>query len=209
MYVNKIISNNIGYLILNRTKKLNALNIDMIRELREKYCDFIKNDNVKIIVLKGNNNKNFCAGGDIVTLYKEYIINNNSPMFFFEEEFELDYLLFNSKKPIISFISGITMGGGVGLSITSSIVVADDTTKWAMPETRLGMIPDVGVGYYFSKIEKPLALYISLLGNILFGSDLTKLNIADFYIKNSSIRNIEIELEQFDFKNLSFDEMVF
>ncbi|WBW50661.1 enoyl-CoA hydratase/isomerase family protein [Peptoniphilus equinus] len=187
------IENGVAVIRLNRDEKLNALNFSMILELQDLLHHLAEDAQVKGLVLKGGS-KAFCAGGDVVDLYKHYIIRGKDPNPFFATEFKVDNQIETFPKPVVALVHGITMGGGVGLSCGADFIVADETTTWAMPETRLGIVPDVGVGYYLSKLPRPVALYLSLLGVSITGSDMMKLGLATHYVKSKSLIQLESDL---------------
>lgn len=203
----KRVEKNIGIITLNRPDKLNALNHEMLRDIFDIFDSLIKDDNIKLIILEGSG-RAFSAGGDLNYISKNILNKGESPEEFYTSEREIVERFNNPKKPVLSFVSGIIMGGGVGMTIDSHIRIVDETTKWAMPETKIGMIPDIGIGHYFSKMPKDLALYLSLLGIAIEGSDLINLNLADYYIKKEETELIKKELLTLDLLNLSDDEIV-
>lgn len=203
----KEIKNNIGIIKLNKPESLNSLNREILEDINNNFDELIKDENIKLIILEGSG-RAFSAGGDLNFLYKEILEKELSPKEFYHSELEIEKRFNNPKKPVISFMSGIIMGGGIGITIDTQIRVVDETTKWAMPETKIGIFPDIGIGYYFSKMKKDLALYLSLLGDSISGSDLINLGLADYYIKKQDIENIKEELFKSNFTNLENSEII-
>lgn len=206
MIKHKIV-NNIGIITLADKKNLNVLNQNFMDELNKRFDEFIENDLIKLIIIDSEG-RAFSAGGDMRYLYYEILQKKISPKDFFNSEYELLKRYHNSKKPIISFISGIVMGGGIGITIDSDIRVVDETTNWSMPEARIGFIPDIGIGYYFSKMEKHIGLYYSLLGENINGSDLIRLNLAEHFIENKYFKNAKEDLKKLNIENDSRSEII-
>lgn len=174
----------IGKIRINRPEKLNALDGQTVQELHRRFNACEKDPKIKLIILLGTGEKAFCAGGDIKEIYEVEQETGRFPIDYFGEEFLLDKLVYHSDKIILSYTHGVTMGGGIGLSIGGDFIVTDETTKWAMPETALGLFPDVGVGYYFSRLPQAEALYLSLLGETITGVDAVELGLSTHYIKS-------------------------
>ena len=142
----------------NRPEKLNALTLSMTQHLTQRLQKIEANATVNAVVFSGKGGKAFCAGGDIRALAD----NGKDPatrhlaLDFFRNEYRLNYLLATTEKPIISFLNGVTMGGGVGLSMHGKFVVATEKTLFAMPETAIGFFPDVGASYLLPRLGRRL-----------------------------------------------------
>lgn len=190
--IREIVKNNIGIIYLDRADKINALNLDMIYEIYDILEKWKDDSGIRAVLFDSLADKGFCAGGDLKEVYEDYLTNDDEEDKdnFFRTEFELDKYIERYEKPIISHWFGITMGGGIGLTINSDIIITDETTNWAMPETRLGFVPDVGVGKEISKLPQALGQYLALTGSSLGASDLIKYDLADFYIKSSKYEDI-------------------
>lgn len=191
LIIEKVIKN-VGIIYFNRPEKINALNLEMIRDISKILKKWEEDDNIKAVLLDSKSNKGFCAGGDLVHLYEDFIINDdcNEKEQLFEEEFELDKYIEAYKKPIVSYWKGIVMGGGVGISINSDFIICDETVKWAMPETDLGFVPDVGVGKYISSLPQALGQYVGLCGGVLESPDLIKYGLAHAYIDSKDYEKL-------------------
>ena len=181
------IENNIGIIYLDADEKLNALGTEAFRQIKEILLKWENDDNIKAILFDSLSDKGFSAGGDLKEIYNDFLENDQckDKAGLFKEEFDLDKYVKNYKKPIISHWFNITMGGGVGLTINSDLIITDETVNWAMPETSLGFSPDVGVGYHLSKLPQDVGQYIGLLGISLQAPDLIKYGLADLFIKSS------------------------
>ncbi|KAG2381806.1 hypothetical protein C9374_006190 [Naegleria lovaniensis] len=177
---------------LNRPKALNSLNLEMVRELTPRYEQLSSaNDPCKIIILKGAGDKAFCAGGDIKAIYE-----SKDPKFF-AEEYQLNYLIGTlyekHKKVQIAFLNGITMGGGVGLSVQpDTIRIATEKTVFAMPETAIGFFCDVGGSYFLPRIPiKGLGMYLALTGARLKGEQCVVAGVATHFVPSDKLGELE------------------
>lgn len=178
------IKNKIGIIYLDRPEVLNALNRYMIGKIEETLKSWEKDPEIKAILFDSKNERGFCAGGDLKEIYVDYLKNDEAKDkdVFFKEEFALDKYLMTYPKPIISHWFGVTMGGGIGLTIHSDLIIADQTVNWAMPETSLGFVPDVGLGYFISKLPQAMGQYVGLLGARLYPDDLLRYGFCHMVI---------------------------
>jgi 3-hydroxyisobutyryl-CoA hydrolase len=209
--------NQIGQIILNRPKQLNALNVNMIRLMTKTLTEFENDDNIKAIVVKGAGETAFCAGGDVKSI-RELCLKGEikSAMKFFGEEYALNYRISTCKKPYIALINGITMGGGVGVSVHGKYRIATEKTLFAMPETAIGFFADVGGSHFMSRLKDSLGLYLVLTGSRLKGPDVRRTGIATHYVTSSNLSSLENKLyeannlneKQIDAIINSFDEKV-
>ncbi|GMF18777.1 unnamed protein product [Phytophthora lilii] len=206
----------------NRPEKLNALTLPMAQHLTQRLHKLEANATVNAIVFSGSGGKAFCAGGDIRALAD----NGKDPatrqvaLDFFRHEYRLNYLLATTEKPIISFLNGVTMGGGVGLSMHGKFVVATEKTLFAMPETAIGFFPDVGASYllprlgrrlvegedYVADVPKSQALkgqglgtYLALTGERLKGHEVIGLGLATHYLPTSEYETLVHHLTGLEF----------
>ena len=180
------IMENLGIIYLDRPKVLNALNLEMIESIEKILKKWEDDDQIRAVLFDSLCPKGFCAGGDLKSIYNDYLLNDEceNKDEFYQEEFILDKYVKNYKKPIISHYFGIVMGGGIGLTINSDFIICDESVNWAMPETRLGFVPDVGVCKHLSKLPQALGQYLGLCGESLGSSDLIKYGLIDLYIKS-------------------------
>lgn len=183
-------SSNKGMIILNRPKALNAVNLEMIRKIYKhlKKCEKTKS----LMLIKGTGEKAFCAGGDVRSIVEMGLCEESKS--FFREEYATNALIGNYKIPYIALIDGITMGGGVGLSVHGKYRVATERTLFAMPETAIGLFPDVGGSYFLPRLQGKLGMYLGLTGVRLKGSDVFKAGIATHYCDSSKLADLETAL---------------
>lgn len=205
MEIKKELKKNIFCLTLNREKKLNALTYEGVRELDKLADEIEKNPKIKAVLMEGKGS-GFCAGGDIRQVYEDYLAQDHFVPEFFHDEYVMDQKFASLTKPVICHWKGYVMGGGVGLSIGSRFRIADETLRWAMPEADLGIVPDVGTGYYFSKMPRGLALHLTLTGREITGSDAKKLNLATHYICSKDYPKLREDILAQDY-DLSQDQI--
>lgn len=151
--------NNAGILILNRPKALNSLNTSMVTKMLPQLQEWERSKS--LVIVKGAGEKAFCAGGDV----KLAIDKVEGPRFFFTE-YNVNNLIGRYKIPYVAFINGITMGGGLGMSVHGRYRVATEKTLIAMPETKIGLFPDVGGSYFLPRLQVNLGLYLGLTGKL-------------------------------------------
>ncbi|KIJ69173.1 hypothetical protein HYDPIDRAFT_105755 [Hydnomerulius pinastri MD-312] len=192
--------------VLNRAKKLNALNGEMINLLRPQLELWSKSDLCQMIIGTGLG-RAFCAGGDVATVLKDSLDEATRPaaIQFFKDEFELDYILSQLPKPYVAVLDGITMGGGVGLAIGAPFRVATEKTVFAMPETKIGYCPDVGASYFMSRLDGEVGTYLALTSETLVGREVFEHGLATHYISSRSIPSLSAHLAEFD--TLSFHKI--
>uniref|UniRef100_A0A0K0FBY6 3-hydroxyisobutyryl-CoA hydrolase, mitochondrial n=1 Tax=Strongyloides venezuelensis TaxID=75913 RepID=A0A0K0FBY6_STRVS len=194
---NGVIINSIGrkkVITLDRPKALNALNLEMVREIYPQMKEWNTTSPASLVIIKGQGEKAFCAGGDVVSVTKSAKSNGDIHKLFFKEEYQLNNLISKCKMPYVALIDGITMGGGCGLSINGKFRVSTERTLLAMPETALGLFPDVGGSYFLSRLSHNLGMYLALTGYRLKGLDVFFSGMATHYIESKDIDNVEKEL---------------
>jgi 3-hydroxyisobutyryl-CoA hydrolase len=190
--------------MLNRPKKLNSLNASMIRKIVPRMIEWEKSDMANVIVMKGAGEKALCAGGDVAALAK---LNQESPdgwkksLDYFGLEYGLDHYIATYQKPYIAFMDGITMGGGVGLSIHAPFRIATEKTVFAMPETTIGFFPDVGASFFLSRMNGSIGTYLALTSDRLTGPNVYYAGIATHYLHSASLPDLEGRLAELRFKD--------
>ncbi len=176
----------VGFITLNRAKALNALSLGMVRDLLGVLLRWQNDDKVLAVAIRGNGKEGafgaFCAGGDIRFLHKAGSTGNPELEDFFTEEYALNYLIHEFGKPYIAFMDGIVMGGGMGISQGGSARIVTERTKMAMPETIIGLFPDVGGGYFLSRCPGRVGEWLALTGDTIGGADAIQFNLADGFI---------------------------
>ena len=166
---------------LNRPQALNALTLPMLEALTSWFDAWEHDDRVRVIFLRGAGEKAFCAGGDIRALHDAF--KAGEEVFrFFEVEYTLDERIYGFAKPVAALIDGIVMGGGMGLAQGCRPRLVGERTKMAMPETAIGLFPDVGGSYFLSRLPGRLGAYLGLVGPTLKAADAIYCGLADQYV---------------------------
>ncbi|XP_043507938.1 3-hydroxyisobutyryl-CoA hydrolase, mitochondrial isoform X2 [Frieseomelitta varia] len=183
-----------GIIILNRPKALNALNLSMV----EKIYPVLKKweSSKRLVIIEGTGEKAFCAGGDVKSIVNTLKETENKTLgeTFFRKEYALNYLIGTYKIPYVAIINGITMGGGVGLSVHGKYRIATEKTLFAMPETAIGLFPDVGGTYFLPRLKDKLGLYLGLTGDRLKGMDVLLAGVATHFVPSEKLPNLKQDL---------------
>jgi enoyl-CoA hydratase/carnithine racemase len=179
----------IGIATLNRARSLNALNLNMCELLLQQLHRWQSNTDIVAVMLKGEGDKGFCAGGDVAEVVR-HVRSGQANCFeygdsFFTVEYALDHLIHTYAKPLITWAHGITMGGGVGLTVGGSHRIICDRVKVAMPEIHIGLFPDVGGGWFLNRTPGGTGLLMALTGIMINEADTLFAGLADYYIPHS------------------------
>ena len=190
----------IGEIVLQRPDALNALSLTMLKSMSEHLLCWQNDDRVKAVWIKSSSARAFCAGGDIRALYAQKHQPLEELLTFFACEYRLNKLLHHFTKPYIAFLDGITFGGGVGISIHGSHVVAAENLSWAMPETKIGFFPDVGASYYLSRCPEAVGWYLALSGDAIDVAAACELGLVTHYVPRARWQELQDALLTIDFK---------
>jgi len=183
----------LGLITLNRPRALNSLNLDMIRILTPVLKSWESpGSGVKAVLVRGAGDKAFCAGGDIRALTE--VPGGEIQKTFFREEYQLDYLVGRLSIPYIAIMNGVTMGGGVGISVNGKFRIATEKTVFAMPECAIGLVPDVGGGFFLPRLQGSLGMFLGLTGHRLKGWDCLSAGISTHAVSQQEIDSVETEL---------------
>ena len=185
----------LGHITLNRPKALNALTHDMVRRLDTQLRRWADEPAVDAVVITGAGERAFCAGGDVVTLQKA---GPTSPLTrdFFWDEYRMNRRIFRYAKPYVALAHGVTMGGGVGVSAPARLRVVTEKTLLAMPETAIGLFPDVGGSYHLSRMPGQIGVYLGLTGARVKAADLLYCGYATHFIPSSLLSAVMVALER-------------
>jgi enoyl-CoA hydratase len=171
-----------GLITLNRPKALNALTHGMCLQMTMQLRAWAGDDAVKVVVVQGAGDRAFCAGGDIRSLYESGQAKTPYALNFYRDEYVLNALIKHYPKRYVALINGIVMGGGVGVSVHGSHRVANETTTFAMPETAIGLFPDVGGSYFLPRMEGEMGMYLALTGARLKTVDTLYSGVATHFV---------------------------
>ena len=173
----------VGFITLNRPQALNALSLGMIRTLTTCLLAWRGNDQVQAVAIRGVSKTGpfaaFCAGGDIRFFHQAALSGNAELEDFFTEEYTLNHLIHSYPKPFIAFMDGIVMGGGMGIAQGAKTRIVTQRTKMAMPETNIGLFPDVGGGYFLSRCPGHVGEWLALTGEVIGAPQALAFGLAD------------------------------
>ena len=206
-----------GLITLNRPKALNALSLSMVRELLAVLRTWKDSPDVKVVAIRGSNKLGrpgtpealfggFCAGGDIRFFHQAALAGDTALNDFFTEEYRLNYLIHTYPKPYIAFMDGVVMGGGMGLSQGARLRVVTEHTKMAMPETNIGLFPDVGGGYFLSRCPGHVGEYLALTGSVIGADDALAYGLADVRVTATDLPALWVDLGETDWASANSPE---
>lgn len=190
-----------GLITLARPKALNALSLEMIRALTAQLLDWRDDPAVQLVAIRGSQRDPahadghlpfgaFCAGGDIRFFHQAASHGNPALEDFFTEEYRLNHLIHHYAKPIVAFMDGIVMGGGMGIAQGARHRVVTERTRMAMPETGIGLFPDVGGGFFLSRCAGHVGEYLALTGRLLDGAQAVAVGLADHWLASDRLAGL-------------------
>lgn len=207
------IRNHVAYLTFHRPHALNALSLEMLKSMRSLFDDWANDPSIYAVVSQGSGEKAYCAGGDVRGLYNS--VTGAGPRVhedFFQTEYTLNYqmhrFLKNTGKPYIAMMDGIVMGGGMGVSQGATLRIVGDRTKMAMPETKIGLFPDVGGTYFLSRATDATGLYLGLSSNVINGADAIHAKLADLYMSRDAQTSFLGGLDKMDWSSNPLGDVV-
>ena len=188
----------LGLITLNRPRALNSLSRDMCQRMDEALIKWAEDDAIRAVIIQGAGEKAFCAGGDVKTLAENSPEDHHMATAFFATEYVMNSRIYHFPKPYIALLDGITMGGGVGVSVHGSHRIITEKTLFAMPESSIGLIPDVGGSYFMPRLPGKLGLYLGLTGARLRGADVLYAGIGTSYMASEKLAEFVSELAKAD-----------
>jgi enoyl-CoA hydratase len=177
------VTGGLARITLNRPEALHALTTHMCRNMAQALLTWRDDDSVRAVVIDhAEGTRGFCAGGDIRVIAESGKTDGREAREFFFTEYRLNHLLFTYPKPVIAIMDGVTMGGGVGISMPAKFRIATERTTYAMPETGIGLFPDVGGGWYLPRKPGQVGMWLALTGARLKAADCIAAGIATHYL---------------------------
>jgi enoyl-CoA hydratase/carnithine racemase len=176
---------------LHRPAQLNAISLEMVRELRQALAACEADGSQRVLLLRGAGGKAFCAGGDIKAIAQDALAGGTLARDFFAEEYALNAALAETRLAQVSVWDGIVMGGGAGLSVHGRFRVATERTVFAMPETAIGFFPDVGASHFLGRLGGHVGTYLALTGARLGARDACRLGLATHYVPSASVEALD------------------
>jgi enoyl-CoA hydratase/carnithine racemase len=199
------VSNHLGYLTLNRPSGLNALSLPMIRLLHRQLLQWANDPEIHGVVLRSNNEKAFCAGGDIRSLYDSQKAGENVRQVFLKEEYALDQYIHAYAKPILALAHGFVLGAGMGLVQGAQIRIISDDARMGMPETGIGFFPDVGASHFLTRLPGELGTYLGITGVYVRPADALFTGLADWCLPRNQFAEFERRLDSQDWNMPTMD----
>ena len=183
-----------GRLTLNRPSALHALNKQMCQIVAQALLAWRDDPQVAAVMLDHTGARGFCAGGDIRMIMESGAQDGVAARAFFAEEYRLNALLFGYEKPVVALMDGVVMGGGVGISAPATYRVATERTVFAMPETGIGLFPDVGGGWFLPRLVGETGMWLALTGARLKAADCLLLGLATNYVPQGEVEALKAQL---------------
>jgi len=178
----------VGHVRLDRPRAIHALTTEMCEAISAAMLDWRTDAGVKAVMIDHAEGRGFCAGGDVAAVRRSVLeYGGKAGRAFFQAEYRMNHLLFTFSKPVVAFMDGITMGGGVGLSLPARYRVATENTLFAMPEMAIGLFPDVGAGWYLSRLPGRLGPFLALTGARLDGAECLLAGLATHYLPAAAL----------------------
>ena len=176
-----------GRITLDRPAKFNALTPDMVRDITALLDFWARDPEVHLVILDGAGARGFCSGGDVRVIYDSAMLDDGRARAFWAEEYRLDVKLASFAKPAVVFMTGTVMGGGVGLSAHARHRIVTGSTRLAMPEAAIGLVPDVGSTWLLSRAPGELGTHVALTGERIGAADAIALGLADYFVPEASL----------------------
>lgn len=189
------VRNHIGHITLNRPQGLNAIDLDMVRQLQDQLEAWARDEKVYAVVLRGAGDKAFCAGGDIRSIYDSFKGGHSEHLDFFAEEYALDLTLHHYRKPVMALMDGFVLGGGMGLAQGVDLRVVTERSRLAMPEVAIGYFPDVGGSYFLPRVPGELGIYLGVTGVQIQAADALYCGLADWCIDSARLDELDRQLD--------------
>ncbi|MEO7350021.1 MAG: enoyl-CoA hydratase/isomerase family protein [Terrimesophilobacter sp.] len=172
----------LGHIILNRPRAINALTHGMVKTIAHALHEWERDGAVETVLLTGAGERGLCAGGDIVGIYHDALAGGNATKHFWRDEYHLNAQIANYSKPLVVFMDGIVLGGGIGISAHASLRVVTERTRFGMPEVGIGFAPDVGGTWLLTRVPGEIGTHLGLTGGMGSGADAIALGCADYYV---------------------------
>ncbi|WP_168582581.1 enoyl-CoA hydratase/isomerase family protein [Gephyromycinifex aptenodytis] len=182
-----------GVVILDRPKAINSLTLAMVRAMIAQLQQWRTDDEVALVAITGAGEKGLCAGGDVVAMRAGVLAGGRGraeAMEFWEREYDLDALIAHYPKPVVAFMDGATMGGGIGIAGHASHRLVTERSKIAMPETIIGFFPDVGGLHLLAQAPGEIGTHLALTGATITGADAVAVGIADVLVHSTRLPQV-------------------
>ncbi len=191
------VNGHVGHISLNKPATIHALTIDMCRAMSATLTKWADDPAVHAVILDHAEGRGFCAGGDIRYLREALVDDDTARAFkFYYDEYRLNHQMFTYAKPVISFWDGIVMGGGAGIALPCRYRIATESTRFAMPETGIGLFPDVGGGWYLPRLPGRVGVFLGLTGARLDGAECIAVGLATHYLPAAALVEAKAQIAE-------------
>jgi enoyl-CoA hydratase len=185
----------IGHISLNRPKALHALTQAMCEAISAALLEWREDPGIAMVILDHAEGRGFCAGGDVAQVRRSVLEDGGTEgRAFFQAEYRMNHLLFTCPKPVIAFMDGVTMGGGVGLALPARYRIATENTLFAMPEGAIGLFPDVGAGWFLPRLPGRIGHFLALTGARLDGAECLWAGLATHYLPSERVAEAKVRI---------------
>ncbi|HEY8914658.1 enoyl-CoA hydratase/isomerase family protein [Lacisediminihabitans sp.] len=188
----------LAHLTLNRPRAINALNHDMVRTLQRVLDEWAQDDDVETVLLTGSGERGLCAGGDIVSIYRDALDGGSESVQFWRDEYRLNLTIANYSKPYVAIMDGIVLGGGIGLSAHGRFRVVTERSSVGLPETSIGFTPDVGGTWLLSHAPGETGTHLALTAGSVGAADAIAIGLADHFVPADRLPELVEALERVD-----------
>jgi enoyl-CoA hydratase len=190
-------SGQVGHISLNRPRALNALTQEMCETMSNALLQWRSDPAIAAVIIDHGEGRGFCAGGDVAMVRASALADGGAAgRAFFHAEYRLNHLLFSYPKPVVTFMDGVTMGGGVGISLPARFRVATANTLFAMPEGAIGLFPDVGAGWYLPRLPGEIGKFLALTGARLDGAECLWAGLATHYCDAARLTEVKLSIAE-------------
>ena len=191
-------SGRLGQIILNRPRSMNALTYPMVLAMSAALTEWAEDGGVQTVLLTGSGERGLCAGGDIVAIYRDTGGDGAETAQFWADEYALNAQIARYPKPYVALMDGVVLGGGVGVSAHASVRIVTERTRLGMPETGIGLVPDVGGTWLLSRAPGELGTHLALTAGMVTGADAIALGLADHFMNSARITDLADALTRLD-----------
>ncbi|AEB44249.1 enoyl-CoA hydratase/isomerase family protein [Micromonospora maris] len=188
----------LGHLTLNRPAAINALTAEMVTIIRRTLAMWAASDRVRTVLVSGAGGRGLCAGGDIRAIHADAVSGGTASLDFWADEYRLNATIAAYPKPIVAWMDGLVMGGGIGISGHASLRVVTERSRLAMPEVGIGFHPDVGGSWLLSRAPGQLGTHLALTGNAIGAADAIAVGLADYYVPSERLPYLRLALARRD-----------
>ncbi|MEU4158687.1 enoyl-CoA hydratase/isomerase family protein [Actinoplanes sp. NPDC026670] len=192
------VTGGLGRLTLNRPAAINALTAEMVGILRRTLADWSETDRVRAVLIDGAGPRGLCAGGDLRAMHADAVSGGTGSLDFWADEYRLNAEIAGYPKPVVAFMDGLVMGGGIGVSAHASLRVVTERSRLAMPEVGIGFHPDVGGSWLLSRAPGEIGTHLALTGGTIGAADAILAGLADVFVPSAHLPALAAALQTAD-----------